>query len=141
MESAEPDATTVAVDPRHVSYTHIMYALHAFAVLTGILTTASIVGKFLFGLPSIIAVIMNYARRDLVRGTWLASHFSWQLRTFWWAFAWVAAIWLLMGPFALALIGIPFMILGYLVVGVWVAYRVGRGWLALQNGRVMPIIR
>ena len=46
-----------------VSYAHVIYALHALAVLTGIFTSASIAGRFLFGLPSIIAVIMNYARR------------------------------------------------------------------------------
>jgi uncharacterized membrane protein len=133
--------TTIVADPRNESYAHLMYALHAFAVVTGILTAASIVGQFVFGLPSIIAVIMNYARRNQVRGTWLATHFSWQLRTFWWAFGWVAGIWLTFGPLALLLIGIPFMILGYLLVGVWVAYRVARGWLALRDGRAMPIIR
>ncbi len=132
--------TTVALDPRNVSYAHLMYALHAFAVVAGILTAASIVGQFIFGLPSIVAVVMNYARRNQVRGTWLATHFSWQLRTFWWAFAWVAGIWLTFGPLALLLIGIPFMILGYLLIGVWVAYRVARGWLALRDGRAMPII-
>jgi uncharacterized membrane protein len=134
------DTNTSAVDPRHVSYTHLMYALHAFAVISGILTAATIVGQFIFGLPSIIAVIMNYARREQVRGTWLATHFSWQLRTFWWAFAWVAGIWLTFGALALLLIGIPFMIAGYVLVGLWVAYRVGRGWLALRDGRAMPII-
>jgi uncharacterized membrane protein len=138
MEASPHDATTVAADPRHVSYTHLMYGLHAFAVLMGVLTAATIVGQFLFSLPSIVAVIMNYARRRAVRDTWLASHFSWQLRTFWWALLWMVAAWLLFGPLLLLLIGYPLLVGSMLAVGAWVAYRVARGWLALYEERPMP---
>ena len=133
-----PTATTVAVDPRHVSYAHLMYALHAAAIVIGILTAASIVGAFLFSLPSIIAVIMNYVRRADVRGTWLESHFRWQLRTFWTALAALVVATLVFGPFALILIGIPFLLLSYFLTGLWVAYRIVRGWLGLKEGRTMP---
>ena len=64
-----------------------MYALHAFAGFIGVTSGATIVGAFVFGLPSIIAILMNYARRDAVRGSWLESHFLWQARTFWTAVA------------------------------------------------------
>jgi uncharacterized membrane protein len=139
MEPSPYDVTTVAVDPRQVSYTHLMYGLHAIAVLMGILTAASIVGQFLFSLPSIIAVIMNYARRSAVRDTWLASHFSWQLRTFWWSFGWMALAWLLFGPLLLIFIGYPLLVLSALIVGAWVAYRILRGWMALAGERRMPV--
>ncbi len=129
-----PTATTVAVDPRHISYTHVMYALHAIAVTIGILTAASIAGKFVFGLPSIIAVIMNYVRRGEVRGTWVESHFRWQLRTFWIAAVLIICSW----PLVLTIILIPLVFGIYFAVGVWVAYRVVRGWLALRDGRSMP---
>ena len=46
-------------------------------------------GAFLTGWPSIIAVILNYVKRGDVRGTWLESHFRWQIRTFWWGLLWV----------------------------------------------------
>jgi uncharacterized membrane protein len=128
----------VAADPRDINYAQLMYGLHAAAVAIGLLTAATVAGEFVFGLPSIIAVIMNYARRERVRGTWLATHFSWQLRTFWWAFAWLAAAWLLFGPLTLILIGWPLLKLSYLAVGVWVAVRVARGWLALREDRPMP---
>jgi uncharacterized membrane protein len=131
-------ATTVAVDPRHISYTHVMYALHAASILVGILSTAMIVTAFLFGLPSIVAVVMNYLRRRQVRDTWLDSHFGWQLRTFWIGVALFLAATLLFGPFALILIGIPPLLLSYFAIGLWVAYRVVRGWLALRDGRSMP---
>src|SRR5690606_27906933 len=133
------DTTTVAADPRHVSYTHLMYGLHAFAVLMGLFTSASIVGQFLFSIPSIVAVIMNYARRNSVRGTMLASPFSWQLRTFRWAFAWMAIAMLLFGPFVPLLVGYPPLVASMVAVGLWVAYRVARGWMALRDERTMPV--
>ena len=58
-------------------YVHAMYALHALAGLMGVTSGATVVGAFVFGLPSIVAIIMNYARRDAVRGSWLDSHFEW----------------------------------------------------------------
>ena len=121
-----------------ISYTHIIYALHASAVLTGVLTGASIAGRFVFGLPSIIAVIMNYARRAQARGTWLETHFSWQIRTFWLALRWIAITLLVGAPLTLIVIGIFFVIAGFCLVGLWVAYRVIRGWLALRERRPMP---
>src|SRR5499426_4630894 len=71
-------------------WTQAIYALHALSLLTGILGAATIVGAFLIGWPSIIAVILNYVKRSEVRGTWLESHFRWQIRTFWWGFLWAA---------------------------------------------------
>jgi len=131
-------ATTVTVDPRLVSWTHWMYALHALSILIGVVTSASIVGKFIFGLPSIIAVLMNYLRRGDARGTWLEPHFSWQLRTFWFAaLACIGAL-LVFGPLVLLLIGIPLLLLAWLVIGIWTTYRIARGWLALKDGRTLP---
>jgi uncharacterized membrane protein len=121
-----------------ITYTHIIYALHASAVLTGVLTGTSIAGRFLFGLPSIIAVIMNYARRAEARGTWLETHFHWQIRTFWLALLWIAITLLIGGLLTLIVIGIYVVIAGFCIVGLWVAYRVIRGWLALSERRAVP---
>ena len=126
-------------DASLVRYTHWIYALHALAVLTGILTSASIAGRFVFGLPSIIAVIMNYARRAETRGTWLESHFRWQIRTFWFALLWLVATLLVSAPLILVLVGVLLAWVGFGVVGLWVAYRVIRGWLALRESRPMPL--
>jgi uncharacterized membrane protein len=127
---------TQTVAPNLVSYTHWMYALHAASALLGILTSAAVATAFVFGLPSIVAVIMNYVKRSEVRGTWLDSHFGWQLRTFWWAALWIVVISLFSAPLVLALgLGIVTWVLGIVIVGVWVIYRVVRGWLALKDGR------
>src|SRR6187551_2217761 len=72
-----------------ISWTTVIYALHAFSLATGILGVATIVGAFLTGWPSIIAVILNYVQRSEVRGTWLESHFRWQIRTFWFGLLWI----------------------------------------------------
>jgi len=117
------------------AWAHVMYGLHALSALSGILTSATIVGAFVFGWPSIIAVIINYVTRSNVAGTWLDSHWRWQLRTFWFA-----ALWLLVaGLLAVTFIGIPAAILVIVFTGLWVLYRVIRGWLALLDKRVMPL--
>jgi uncharacterized membrane protein len=112
-----------------------MYGLHAISAISGVLTSATVVGAFVFGWPSIISVIINYVTRDKVRGTWLATHWRWQMRTFWFA-----ALWLLVaGVLMLTLIGIPAAILVIVSTGLWVLYRVIRGWLALIDRRAMPV--
>jgi len=122
---------------RLVNVTQIIYALHAFSLLTGIIGAATIIGAFLTGWPSIIAVIVNYVKRSEVRGTWLESHFRWQIRTFWFGLLWVSLCML----FVVFTLGIGLLIawipLG--IVAVWFIYRVARGWLALNDGRPMPL--
>ena len=119
-----------------VTYTNIMYGLHAFAVVMGVLSTATtVLGGFVFGLPSIIAVIMNYAKRAEARGTSLESHFTWQLRTFWFAAAWGLLIGAISLVLTIVLIGFVTWYVGALALGAWIIYRVARGWLALQDNR------
>ena len=117
-----------------ITLTHVMYGLHAFSALTGMLTPALIVTAFLTGWPSIIAVIINYVKRAEVRDTWLDSHFSWQLRTFWFALLWLAVG----GVLFATVVGIPVAIAVWLITGVWVLYRLIRGWLALGSRQVLP---
>jgi uncharacterized membrane protein len=123
------------VDESLVTYTHVIYALHALAVLIGVTTFHTIVGSFVGGLPSIVAVIMNYARRSATRGTYLESHFRWQIRTFWYALLWALVCVLT----AVTIIGIPLAVLGFAALAVWIVYRVVRGWLALKDGRPMYV--
>jgi uncharacterized membrane protein len=111
----------------------LIYGLHAFSALMGVISSAAVVTAFLTGWPSILAVILNYARRSAVRGTYLDSHFNWQIRTFWWAFIWVM-IALVM---AATIIGLPLAFVIIIITGLWVLYRIIRGWLALNEGRPM----
>jgi uncharacterized membrane protein len=126
---------TPHVDESLVTYTHIIYALHSLAVLIGITTFHTIVGSFIGGLPSIVAVIMNYARRSATRGTYLESHFRWQIRTFWYAVLWAV----ICGLAALTIIGLILAVPGFIALAVWIIYRVVRGWLALKDARPMYV--
>ena len=126
--TAEPRASLIKL-------AHVIYALHAVSLVTGIITTATIVGAFLTGWPSIIAVILNYVKRSEVRGTWLAAHFRWQIRTFWFGLSWVV----LCGLFVVVTLGIGLLIawLPLGLVGLWFIYRIARGWLRLMDRRPM----
>jgi len=137
MES-EPTAAT-ASSRGLIEYTHWIYALHALSVVIGLLTARAVAVRFAFGLPSIIAVIMNYARRAETRGTWLESHFRWQIRTFWFTWLWILVTSILAMPLLIVGIGFLVAILGFAITGIWVIYRVARGWLALREGRPMPL--
>jgi uncharacterized membrane protein len=119
--------------PSLITLTHVIYALHAASLITGIIGVATIVGAFLTGWPSIIAVILNYVNRSDARGTWLESHFRWQIRTFWFGLLWVA---LCLG-FVVATLGIGIFIawLPLGIVGLWFIYRIARGWLRLIDRR------
>ena len=117
-----------------VTLTHVIYGLHAFSALTGMLSPAMIITAFLTGWPSIIAVILNYVKRSDVRGTWLDSHFSWQIRTFWFALLWLT----LGAVLFVTVVGIPFAIVLWFATGIWVLYRIIRGWLALSSRKALP---
>jgi uncharacterized membrane protein len=110
--------------------THVIYGLHALAVFIGVTSSvATVAGGFVFGLPSLVAVFLNYLKRSDARGTWLESHFRWQIRTFWFTLLWLVMSGLVM----LTLIGIP--LAAWIMIpmlGLWVAYRVVRGWMALS---------
>jgi uncharacterized membrane protein len=85
---------------------------------------------FLGGIPAIVAVVLAYVKRDDARGTWLESHFRWQIRTFWFALAGG-----IVGALTVIIV-IGFAILA--VTTVWVIYRIVKGWLALNDGKPLP---
>jgi uncharacterized membrane protein len=129
----------VAPDPSLVTIANIVYGLHAISLVVGAFGAATVVFMFLFGWPSIIAVILNYVKRSEVRGTYLESHFRWQIRTFWYAALWSLLAALVSLPLTLILIGFVTWPVMIFALGVWAIYRIARGWLALREGRAMPI--
>jgi uncharacterized membrane protein len=134
MEARPPEVITVPGSGL-VTLTHVMYGMHAFSALMGMLGPMFIVTAFLTGWPSIIAIIINYVKRSDVRGTHLDSHFGWQLRTFWYAVLGAIVALLLV----ITLIGIPLAWMLVIVVGLWVLYRLIRGWMALLERKPMPV--
>ena len=118
-----------------VTVTHLVYALHAFAVFSAVVGSATIIFSFVASLPSIAAVVLNYWNQNAVRGTWLESHFRWQIRTFWFAVMWIAVSLLMV----ITVIGVPFAIAVLLLAGLWILYRIVRGWWVLIQRRPLPL--
>ena len=133
-QNGEPVGATADLEGSK-AWCHVMYALHSLSAAGGLLGATTIVGSFLFGWPSIVAIIINYVTRGNVRGSWLESHWRWQLRTFWYAAAWALGALVL----ALTIIGIPVAWLMVAAVGFWVLYRMIRGWTALSDKRPVPL--
>ena len=88
------------------------------------------------GFLSVIALIINYIKRDDARGTIYESHMNWMIRTFWWTLFWmiVTAV-----PAALLTV-VSFGLLSwlFLVPVIWYLYRMIKGVLRLNDGRPMP---
>jgi uncharacterized membrane protein len=88
------------------------------------------VAGFFTGIAWILAIVVNYVKLDDARGTWLESHFRWQIRTFWWGLVWgaVGAI------TTLVLIGFAILF----ATAVWIIYRIAKGWLSLAESKPLP---
>jgi uncharacterized membrane protein len=117
------DSLPVPVDERVRrlrTLTHVLYGLYAAFWFTG-------------GVSMLIAVIINYVKRDDVVGTPYQAHFDWQIRTFWWALLWAVVG----GLLVFALVG--FAVLWALAV--WVLYRVIKGWLYLHDNKPLGVKR
>ena len=112
-----------------IGWTHLVYALHAFSIVIGLLGAATVIGSFLIGWPSLLAVVLNYVKRSEARGTWLESHFRWQIRTFWFGLLWAIPC----GALLVLTLGVAIVVLWLplTVLTLWFIYRVARGWRAL----------
>jgi uncharacterized membrane protein len=124
---------TLTPMPSVLTVAHIVYALHAIAIVIGIAGTATVVGSFVGSLPSFAAVLLNYLKRGETRSTWVASHYRWQIRTFWYALLWALLGWGLIFTVVGAVVGVPLLI----ALTLWLLYRIGRGWLRLRDRRPM----
>ncbi|MDF3833707.1 hypothetical protein P3W85_12220 [Cupriavidus basilensis] len=99
---------------------HILYALYAIFWLTG-------------GITALVAIVVGYVKRDDAQGTLYASHFTWQIRSFWWSVAWAV----LGGALFATMILIPLAFAVWGVLSVWMLYRIVKGWLYLNDGKPM----
>jgi uncharacterized membrane protein len=121
---SEPSKSTVFVG-------YLIYGLHGFSAINGLLSPAFIVTAFLTGWPSILALILTYLKRSDASNTYLESHYQWLLSTFWWSFVWICVSGVLFATF----IGIPFAYLLLIITGVWVLYRLYHGGVRLLDTR------
>lgn len=121
--------------PSVLTVAQVVYALHTLAIVIGIVGAPTVVGSFVGSLPSIAAVVLNYVKRGEATGTWVESHYRWQIRTFWFAVLWVAVSMLLI----FTVIGVPVGIGVLIGLTLWVIYRIAHGWMRLYDQRAMYI--
>lgn len=103
------------VEQSAITLTTVIYALYA--------------ASYFVGITAIVAIVMNYVKKEDVAGTFLESHFRWQIRTFWFG-----VLWSVLGIITLALIIGWFVLLAN---GIWIIYRIVKGWLLLNDGKPM----
>ncbi len=112
-----PEECWLYQDNSHKTLTAVIYALHA--------------ASFLFGITGFVAVIINYVKRSDIAGTWLESHFKWQIRTFWYGL-----LWSIIGTLSFYfVIGIPIL----MITALWYVYRIAKGWLRLNDHKEMYV--
>ena len=119
--------------PSVLTVAHLVYVLHTLAIIIGIAGAATVIGSFVGSVPSIVAVILNYVKRGDARGTWIESHYRWQIRTFWYTILWALIGWALIITVIGVVVGVPILI----ALTLWLIYRIGRGWLRLRDRRRM----
>jgi uncharacterized membrane protein len=113
----------------------LVYALHAVSLVLGAFGAATVIGSFLFGWPSIVAVIINYVKHSEAQGTWLEPHFKWQIQTFWYSLLWACLVGMVSLVLMIVLVGFATWVIGFLILAIWAIYRIARGWLALNEGK------
>ena len=110
MSTIEPDKSV-----SDKSLTSLIYLLYALSLVLGV--------------TALVAIVMNYVKRDDVQGTWLESHFRWQIRTFWFSL-----LWGILGAITFLLIVGWFILIADLL---WFIYRIVKGWIRLNDGKPM----
>lgn len=88
---------------------------------------------FFIGVTWLVGIIVAYVKRDEAKGTWMESHFSWQIRTFWWSLLWCVLGWVLFVTLVGIVVAVPLWIAAWL----WALYRVIKGWVRLND--VKPV--
>jgi len=138
-EFPAPNAGTAAGDPP-ISAGLLAYALFGTAAVIALVSSGFHLAAPLMGIVGIVGLIVAYVKRGDAQGTWVASHFTWLIRTFWFSFLWgvVGAVVLLV--LGIILIGIPIALLIWAAASIWVIYRVVRGYLLFKESKPIPAL-
>lgn len=121
-----------------ISTTLVVYALYGVAAVFGLVSSGFPLIAPFFGVLGLIAIIIAYVKRDEAAGTWLASHYRWLIRTFWFSMLWAVLGWLVLVLLGLILIGIPIAFGIWIAASVWVIYRIVRGYMLFKDSKPIP---
>jgi uncharacterized membrane protein len=137
-DASQTPATGVPAGNPPVAATLLAYGLFGVGAIAGLVSSGFPVIAPLMGLIGIGGVIVAYVKRDDARGTWVASHLRWLIRTFWFSMLWAVIGWIVLITLGLILIGIPIAIVIWGAASIWVLYRVIRGYLLFNDNKPVP---
>jgi uncharacterized membrane protein len=137
-DAAVPSVANGAPSPGLISMTLAIYALFGIAAVAGLASSGFPLIAPLMGIVGIIAIILAYVKRGDAAGTWLASHYRWLIRTFWFSLLWGIVGAVIFAVFAIILIG---LVVGYgmwVATTIWVLYRLIRGYVLFNASQPVP---
>ena len=99
--------------------------LHSLKRLTAFVYLCQVLAFVFAGLPLLVGAIINLMKQDEVRGTWLESHFDWQVKT----------VWMALAGFAVAGLTFEFGVGFFILIAtiMLLVYRIVIGWNALHS--------
>lgn len=121
-----------------VTGTLVAYLLIGLAAITQIAGSGLFVPAPLLTIIGVIGVIFAYVQRGDARGTWVESHITWLIRTFWWSTVWAVIGWIVLIVLGLILIGLALGPIIWAATAIWVLYRVIRGYLLFHDSKPIP---
>ncbi|HTP46969.1 MAG TPA: hypothetical protein VMQ50_08630 [Casimicrobiaceae bacterium] len=124
--------------PSLITATLIVYGLFGLGAVVAILSHGFPPVAPLGGIAGLIGIIMAYVKRGEAEGSWLASHYRWLIRTFWFSLMWGiigAVVFVLL---ALLLIGLIIGPVIWIATSIWVIYRLIRGYLLFKDSKPVP---
>jgi uncharacterized membrane protein len=121
-----------------LSTTLLIYALYGIAAVAGLISSGFPLIAPFFGALGIIAVVIAYVKRTDAAGTWLASHYRWLIRTFWFSMLWAVLGMMVLVTLGLILIGIPIAFGIWILATIWVIYRLVRGYILFKESKPIP---
>jgi len=139
-DSSAPESPAVPLAPSAslISTTLLVYALFGIAAVIALFSHGFPLVAPLMGIVGIVALVLAYVKRSEAAGTWLASHYRWLIRTFWFSLLWGVIGGVVLVTLGLILIGIPIAIAIWIVTTIWVIYRLLRGYVLFNDSRPVP---
>src|SRR5215471_3825432 len=121
-----------------ISTTLLIYALFGVASVIALFSHGFPLVAPLMGIVGIVALILAYVKRAETAGTWLASHYRWLIRTFWFSLLWGVVGGIIFVLLAILFIGIIIGAAIWIATALWVIYRIIRGYLLFKDSKPIP---